>query len=63
MTFLDIVFRLPKCIAYKLQRRSLIEILDRENGLKDLLEAEILALRWSDFPLEELIVGILLNFD
>ena len=45
VTFVDVVFRLAQAIADKLQGRCLIKILDWKYRFKNLLKADILALR------------------
>jgi hypothetical protein len=63
MAFLDVVFGLAQRIADELQGRGLVEVLDRENRLKDLLESEILALSRRRVPLQKKLVGVFLNLD
>ena len=63
MTFLDVVFRLAQGVAHKFQRGRFVEVLDGEYRLEHLLEAEILALRWLNIPLQEKIVGVFLDFN
>ena len=63
MAFFDVVLRLSERITHELEGSRLVEILDRKNRFKNFLQAEILALRWGNFPLQKQIVGILLNFN
>ncbi len=55
--FLDVVLRLLKLIGDVLEHGALVEVLDREDGLEDRLDALVLALARPDFALEELLVG------
>src|SRR5262245_40745310 len=63
MALVDVVLRLPEPVADELQRRRLVEVLDREDGLEDRLQALVLAALGRYAALEKLFVRALLDVD
>ncbi len=61
--FLNVVLGLFEFVRDVFEHRALVEILDREDGLEDRLDALVLAHARTDFALEELLVGGALNLD
>jgi len=64
LTLLDVEFRRFKIVAHEFQRRGLVEILDREDRVKNALDPHILAaLLNSVAGTQEQVVGAFLNLD
>ena len=61
--FLDVVLRLFELVRDVLEHGALVEVLDREDGLEDRLQAFVTAVRDADFALQELLVGRALDLD
>jgi hypothetical protein len=53
----------PDRVLHELERRRATEIVDREDGIEDRLQPDILALGRGHVHLEETMVGLALNFD
>src|SRR5205807_5217621 len=63
VAFLDIVFWLAQLKTHEFERRGLVEVLDRKNGLEDRLQAFVFALVGGDVFLQKLVVRSFLNLD
>src|SRR5262249_4996661 len=63
MALFAIVLGFTELIADELQRRGLVEVLDRKNRLEDCLQTDFLALVRGDAVLQKLIVRTLLTLD
>ena len=64
MALVDVVLGLAERVAHELERRRLVEVLDREDGLEDRLQPLVLALpRAATSRLQELLVRPLLDVD
>jgi len=63
MALIDVVLGQAQLVADKLQRRVLVEVLDREDRLEDRFDALVLALARADVTLQELFVGGSLNLN
>ena len=61
--FLDVVLGLLELVGDVFEHGALVEILDRENGLEDRLDALVPTVSRARFALEELFVGGALNLD
>jgi len=61
--FLDVVLRLLELVGDIFEHRALVEVLDREDGLEDRLDALVATFAAAHFALQELFVGGTLNLD
>jgi hypothetical protein len=60
---LHVVFRLVERVGHELERRGIVEVLDRKDGVEDRLQADVLALLRLDVRLQEALEGLLLDLD
>jgi len=60
---LHVVLRLFERVPDELERRGVVEVLDREDGVEHGLEADVLALLELDVGLQEPLEGLLLDLD
>ena len=60
---LHVVLRLLEHVADELERRGVVEVLDREDRLEHGLQARVLALLRLDLRLQEALEGLLLDLD
>jgi len=63
VALVDVVLGLLEVVADELERRSLVEVANREDRLEDALQPDVFALVWGRICLEELLVALLLNVD
>ena len=63
LAFLDVVLRLLQLIVHELQFGAAGGVLDGEDRLEDLLQAQDGAIGSSAAPLQELVIGVLLHLD
>jgi hypothetical protein len=62
-TLLDVVLRLFERVTHELERGGVVEVPDREHGVENGLQAEVLPLLRLDVGLEEMLEGPLLDLD
>src|SRR5208282_4692135 len=63
MAFLDVILGRAELVGDELERRGLVEILDRKHRLEDRLQADVGAVLGRDADLEEVVIRALLNLD
>ena len=63
MAFLDVVLGRAELVRDELERRSLVEILDRKDRLEDRLQTYVGAVLGRDADLQKIVVRALLNLD
>src|ERR1700733_2706251 len=63
MAFLDVVLGGAELVRDELERRGLVEILDREDRLEDRLQTHVRAVLGRDPDLEKIVIRALLNLD
>src|SRR5208282_2991656 len=63
MAFLDVVLGRAELVGDELERRGLVEILDRKDRLEDRLQTYVRAVLGRNANLQEIVIGALLNLD
>src|ERR1019366_1756167 len=63
MAFLDVVLGRAELVGDELERRGLVEILDRKDRLEDRLQTYVRAVLGRNANLQEIVIGAFLNLD